>query len=273
MFNALVRIVFASSLAGLVEKPDSSRFHVGRLSAQAICESSGLVASRQHAGVFWTMNDSGNPPVLYAVKESGDLIREFPVDAKNVDWEDLAIDDEGQIYIGDMGNNTLKRDEVIVYKVKEPDPSKPPDGKLRIKASWRLRYPEKPFDCESLFVLKGKAYVLAKRLNGSVAQVYSFDLKQTNHPITLQHVTDIPSIRAPVTAADVSADGKRLAILTLLGPYILEIDGDVTRLANAPARYSRFLSPNMEAACFVPEGLLVTTESRDVLLFRERDFR
>jgi hypothetical protein len=28
----------------------------------------------------------------------------------------------------------------------------------------------------------------------------------------------------------------------------------------------------MEAACFVDDGLLVTTEARDIFLFRDKDF-
>jgi hypothetical protein len=260
---------------GLAQQTQST-FRVGRIRTEAIRESSGLVASRRHAGVFWTINDSGNAPVLYAISRTGDLIREFPVKAENSDWEDLAIDDEGRIYIADTGNNAGQREEVRVLRVDEPDPRAPVNGKpapLRVQASWRLTYPEKPFDCESLFVLDGKGYVIPKRLNASPAEIYAFDLAAAQRPIALKRVVEIASIRAPVAAADVSPDGKRLALLTLLGPYVLDINGDVSRAAKATPRYSRFISSNAEAACFVEEGLLVTTESRDVLLFRDADFK
>ena len=36
-----------------------------------IRESSGIVASRQFEGVYWTLNDSGNPATLYATKLNG----------------------------------------------------------------------------------------------------------------------------------------------------------------------------------------------------------
>jgi hypothetical protein len=82
-----------------------------------------------------------------------------------------------------------------------------------------------------------------------------------------------PAIRAPVTAADLSPDGKRLAVLTVLGPYLVELEGgDVTRAGASPMRVARFIQPVMEAACLVPEGLLVVTESREILLFREQQF-
>jgi hypothetical protein len=38
-------------------------------------------------------------------------------DATNVDWEDLASDQEGNIYIGDFGNNDNLRKDLCIYKV------------------------------------------------------------------------------------------------------------------------------------------------------------
>jgi hypothetical protein len=256
-----------------------SKFRVGRIAAPAISESSGLVASRKHAGVFWAHNDSGNPPSLFAVTREGELIREFAVDAKNVDWEDLAIDDAGRLYIADVGNNTRKRTEVQVYRVDEPaDPRAPAKGAarsapLRVNRTWRLTYPgDKPFDCESLFVWLGKGYVFPKRLSTAPAELFSFDLDSPARVQRLTKVADVPPVRAPVTAADVSADGKQLAVLTVFGPYIFDINGDVASIGKARVRHSRYVDPKMEAACFVPEGLLVTNEDRDVFLFRYEHF-
>jgi hypothetical protein len=261
------------------EPQTSPTFRIGRITAPAIPESSGLVASRKHAGVFWTHNDSGNPPALFAITRKGELIREFPVDAKNVDWEDVALDDAGRLYIADMGNNNRKRTEVQVYRVDEPDPgaaaaTRPTTrpAPLRVSRTWRLRYPSGPFDCESLFIWQGKGYVLPKRLSTGPAELYCFDLASPARVQTLKKVADIPAVRAPITAADISPDGKQLAILTLFGPFIFNIDGDVASIGKAKVRRSQYLDPHMEASCFVPEGLLVTNEDRDVFLFRWEHF-
>ena len=277
---SLLAVSYAS--AGIVssstkpsDPPVASKFRVGRITAPQIPESSGIVASRKHAGVFWTHNDSDNPPSLFAITRDGQLIREYPVEAKNVDWEDIALDDAGHLFIADMGNNRRKRTEVQVYRVDEPDPRQPIHGRvpsLRVTRSWRLMYPDAPFDCESLFVWKGKGYVLPKRLSKSPAELLSFDLDSPARVQTLKKVAEIPVMRAPVTAADISADGNRLAILTLAGPYIFDINGDVESVGRATARYSRYFDLHIEAVCFVPEGLLVTNEGRDVFLFRNEDF-
>jgi hypothetical protein len=278
---AIILIAQCCVAAGLVDagpstKPASeSKFRIGRIRALAISESSGLVASRRHPGVFWTINDSGNAPILYAISQTGDLIREFPVAAENTDWEDLAIDDAGRLYIADMGNNSGERKQVRVLRVDEPDPRAPVRGKaapLRVAASWRLDYPDKPFDCEALFVLNDKGYVMPKRL-ASAAEVYAFDLAPASRAVKLERVAELPAVRAPVTAADVSPDGKRLAVLTVFGPYLFDIERDITRAAKATPRHSRYILYNMEAACFAENGLLVTTESRDILLFRDEHFK
>ena len=252
------------------------RFRAGRLDAPAIAESSGLVASRVHAGVFWTHNDSGNPPELFAVTAAGKLLRTYAVAAKNVDWEDVAIDDRGRLYLADVGNNGRDRREVYVHAVAEPDPAAapPPAGRaaaLPVERTWTLRYPGQPFDAESLVVHKGVGYLIAKQLDFRKATVYAFDLDPAKPAQTLRAVVDLP-VRFPVTAADWSADGRWLAVMTVRGPYLFRVDGDVAAAAKVEPKQVTFVSPKMEACAVTADGVLATTEDRDVLLFRWKDF-
>src|SRR5437762_6127086 len=90
-----------------------------------IKESSGVVASRRYADVFWTHNDGGGPKkqVLYAIGRQGNTRASFPVIGVTLhDWEDIAIGDAGHLFIGDIGNNDAKRDTLAVYEIKEPNP-------------------------------------------------------------------------------------------------------------------------------------------------------
>ena len=88
------------------------------LQSDAISESSGLVASRTHDGVFWTHNDSGDAPRIFAIDRSGALLAEVVVEgARNRDWEDIAIDDTGHLFLADIGNNGSQRLDLTVYKV------------------------------------------------------------------------------------------------------------------------------------------------------------
>src|SRR5687768_5727945 len=130
-----------------------------RIDHPAIRESSGIVASRKHPGVFWTHNDSGNGPSIYAITREGKLIAEYTIRATNSDWEDIATDDGGHLYIGEIGNNA-RRKQIAVYQIDEPDvggtPTTQPSDPIKLTGSWQLRFPGgNQFDCESLFVHDG----------------------------------------------------------------------------------------------------------------------
>ena len=92
-------------------------------------ESSGLGASRTYPGVFWTHNDSGDEPRLYALDADAALLATIEVigaDAR--DWEAMTlgrcptVSDRSCLYVADMGDNRSVRESVALYIVEEPDP-------------------------------------------------------------------------------------------------------------------------------------------------------
>jgi hypothetical protein len=256
------------------------KFKLGRIDHKAVTESSGLAASRKHPGVYWTHNDSGNGAFVFAITREGSFLAEYPVaTVRNNDWEAVATDDQGHLYIADIGNNDLKRDRAIVYRLDEPDPAaagaKGKGPPLRVNQVWRLKYPDKPFDAESLFIHRGKGYVVSKLLNGRNAGLYRFDLASAGaDAATLEHVCDLP-IRSPVTDASVSPDGKRLAVLSVTGPNVFQIDGDVANAAKVQPAHVTYFDPgdmNMEGVCFTDGGLLASTEQGQMLFFEDKYF-
>ncbi len=247
---------------------------IGRIASARITESSGIVASRQFPGVLWTHNDGGGgrKQVLYAIDRTGKSIGEFILaDVLLHDWEDIAIDDANHLFIGDLGNNELKRTELAVHQLDEPDP-KHGVNFVQIKRSWRLRYPGKPFDCESLFVWKGYGYVISKVVDDARAQIFRFPLSDTKEPLTLELVATT-KIESPVTGADISPDGRLLALVAKSGAFVYRIDGDVTKVIQGKPHQTRFRHEHIEACCFVEDGLLATAESREIYLFTDPEFR
>lgn len=240
---------------------------VGTIDSPVIRESSGLVRSRKYPGVYWTHNDSGNSATIFAITREGKLISQFEIDAPNTDWEDIALDDSGNLYLADIGNNTVNRSQVQIYRLPEPDPhSAPSQKKLKIDRIWRITYPDKPFDAESLCVWGETGYILSKHRDGSESGIYRFSLKANERPIDLEKLGVLP-IRVPVTGADISPDGKWLAVMTVAGPHVFEIDGEVTRAGKGRSRSMIFLDPVCESVCFVPGGLLASTEGRRMVFF------
>jgi hypothetical protein len=239
-----------------------------------IKESSGVVASRRYADVFWTHNDGGGPKkqVLYAIDREGNTRASFPVTGVTLhDWEDIAIDGAGHLYIADIGNNDSKRDTLAVYVIDEPNPQAGA-GPISLKRAWKLKFPQAPFDCESLFVWKDYGYVVSKVFDNAHAQIFRFPLKETNRPLTLELVATT-KIESPATGADISADGTLLGLVAKNGAYVFRIDGDVARVNNANPHHTKLKDEHIEGCCFVPEGLLVTSERRTIFLFTDPAFR
>ena len=70
------------------------------------------------SGLIWVIEDSGNKARLIGLNISGKPARTIKIkNAKNHDWEDLTSDKEGNIYIGDFGNNNGTRTDLKVYRI------------------------------------------------------------------------------------------------------------------------------------------------------------
>ena len=214
-------------------------FESRRLQGDAISESSGLVASRTHDGVFWTHNDSGDAPRIFAIDHSGALLAEVMVEgARNQDWEDIAIDDAGHLFLADIGNNGSQRLDLTVYKVPEPDPRSGVRS-VQVQSALRYRYANQVigtsaqnFDAESLIWHGGALYVFTKRRTDTQSEVYRLEDRAVGEPQVLQSLGTIelgvdgmnPGL-ARATAADVSSDGRCVALLTYGAIHLFESTG------------------------------------------------
>jgi len=87
---------------------------------QEIKESSGLVVTGPNS--LWSHNDAGNSNQLFCFDTTGNLIRTLTItNVENIDWEDLAVDDDKNIYIDDAGNNDNDRHDLAIHIITNPD--------------------------------------------------------------------------------------------------------------------------------------------------------
>lgn len=249
----------------------SGVWRVGSIASWAITESSGLSTCGSDTNVFWTHNDGGRRS-LYAITRTGKTVAEFVVDVPRVaDWEDISRDAQGHLYLADIGNNEARRSQLSVHQFAEPDPMKPGRAVV-VTRSWQLSFPAKPFDCESLFIWQGYGYVISKAFKDGAAEIYRFPLADSNAVIVLEFVAKLP-VTSPVTGADLSSDGKMLGLVCKSGAYLFRVDGDVRRAATATPQRVKFREGQLEGCCFVPEGLLATSEQREIFLFTYEAFQ
>ena len=81
-------------------------------------EVSGIIYSEK-TNVLWTLEDSGNANAIYGLNaENGSLEKTITIEnTQNIDWEDITKDSEGNLYIGDFGNNDNDRQDLCIYKI------------------------------------------------------------------------------------------------------------------------------------------------------------
>lgn len=270
---ALLSTCLANHAVGFTNQIGRDVLEVGKVVQPAMTEVSGIVASRQHPGTFWIHTDGGKQSALVAIDRDGQTLGKFDVGGQFKDWEDIAIDDQGHLYLADIGNNDAERTELRVHRVAEPDPkAKAKKGKLKSDQTWRLRFPVAPFDCESLFIVGTNGFVISKVFENAQARIYRFPLTPSKEPVSLVEVSVLP-ITSPVTGADVSPDGTRLGIVAKNGAYVFQIDGDPANAGRRGRFHTPFANQKVEGCTFVADGLLATAETRSIYVFTHPAFR
>lgn len=265
--SALIALLFTVPVVEAQEQVADGVYLLGRFQNTNITESSGVIPS--HRGkVFWTHNDGNDG--IFAITREGRSLGKWSIGARTEDFEDIAWS-PGRLYIADIGNNLLTRSNVFVYAVPEPGPTF--SGSLPIKARWRLRYPDGVrFDAESLLVHRRNGYVIAKDLIGGAARVYRFPLRPRGGAFTLEPQCEL-NVDDSVSGADLSRDARRLALITSQGAYLFELPAGIPATGRLePTLFVPFELDRMEACCFTRDGLLVTAETGELLLFTDPQF-
>ncbi|KRA30896.1 MULTISPECIES: hypothetical protein [unclassified Nocardioides] len=128
-----------------------------------IVESSGLVA---RDGLVVTVNDSGDSNRIFTVDPAtGDTVgvTRWQGDARDI--EAIAPAGDGEVYVGDIGDNAATREEIEIARVPFGRGNQDVDA-----ATYDLVYPDGPHDAETLLVhpKTGQVFVVAKEFIGRI---------------------------------------------------------------------------------------------------------
>jgi hypothetical protein len=233
-FRSLLLSIAALALAGCNASPPPFAQLSGLILAPRLDEISGMAASRAHDDTLWVANDGGNAADLHAIGLRGGLQATFHVaGVANTDWEDLAAFDlEGRHYllIADTGDNGGLRKTLQLHVIEEPGALA--DGTVRPAWSIAFRWPDGPRDCEAVAVDAERGEILLVSKRRQPPELWSLPLRPRDRSLLvarrLGHLAGVPQpdaealredaraarIRNQVTAADLSPDGRTLAVLT-----------------------------------------------------------
>lgn len=265
----------------------------GVVTQEAIGEISGLAASRTFPGQYWAINDSGNDAELHLVDGRGRHQGRVPLPVPNVDWEDMAsFELEGRRYVlvADTGDNGGLREELALHVLEEPAAL---DAPARLAWTLRFRWPDGPRDCEAVAVDPVRGEVLLVSKKRVPPELFRLPLRAPQaQPAVAERLGTLAGIeqpdagdlrrnpvfgryRAQVTAADLSPNGRVLAVLNYRAVHFLVRDPDggwTQALARPPSHRVLPWLPQAEAVAFATDGrsLVVGSEQLPSPLLRYR---
>lgn len=188
-----------------------------------LAENSGMVVLND--SLFMFHNDSGHEPCVYLVDDRCALLKKICIrNAKNIDWEDAAVDSKGFIYLADMGNNRNNRKTVQVYKFHQDLLFQENDhitaDKIEITYAGNFPPSDLMYDVESIYWHNDSLYFFSKNRRvpfDGISWVFSIP----DQPGMYDHVEPMDSVRIPgisrytswVTSADFEAASGTLLLL------------------------------------------------------------
>lgn len=275
----LVYLFLRSFFSACPGEKDNAHFNCAKKSYKAerfgklpkkINESSGLELA-EGKDDFWTINDGGGSPSLYKIDINGCLLDSVRIpNTSNIDWEDLAKDSLGNIYIGDFGNNLNARKNLRIYKVNK-DFSRVDTIKFAYpdQKDFPPEYENRNFDVEAFFWYSSKLYLISKNRGKGPVKLYGLpDLSGEYKALLIQ---ELP-INGMVTAADINDNGTEVAILTYGKVYFFDIEnvnGKLHLNSKSCRKFNR--SGQSEAIVYLKnDDVLITNENRKVFLFHQR---
>lgn len=257
----------------------------GLVTDRALDEISGLAASRTHPGHYWAINDSGNSAELQLMDGKGQHRGSVPlIGVANIDWEDLAsfeLDGRRYLLIADTGDNGGIRQDLVLHVVEEPT-----DLGQAATVAWSLpfRWPDGPRDCEAAAVDPQRGEVLLISKKRVPPELFRVPLRPTGVQAVAAHLGNLPGIeqpdagdlrrspiygryRAQVTAADLSPNGRVLAVLNYRSVhFIVRLrNGDWAQALRAkPSQLPLPWMPQAEAIAFATDGLSLVIGSEQL---------
>jgi hypothetical protein len=228
----------------------------GEIDNLDIDEASGLIASNNLEGYFWTHNDSGDLNRIFLIDKTAKWKGTYYLNgAENRDWEDIAIDkaanNENYLYLADIGDNFANyNNSYVIYKVKEPNslPTNIGNQYLDNIEKIRFKYPDGSRDAETLLIdhATKDMYIVTKR--EAKVRVYQLPYPQsTTVENTAIFIAELPfglplaGVPTGATAGDISTDNTEIIIKNYFQIFYWKLAKNETIKAALSRSYDKLL--------------------------------
>ncbi len=258
----------------------------------AISENSGIIRAQNTDQAIWTHNNSGGKPTvfLFSQKTGKTIGTAQLVDAKNVDWEDIANFRDGEqnfIAVADIGDNLKNRQSYQLFIFSEPELESPDhdeptvqDFKIKDWTQINFQYEDGPRNSEAIsidfasrqIIIFEKVYVNQKDIPG----IYLLDFPDeiTDETLTAKRIGQLPTKN--ITAMDISSDATRIIARTYTHGLLFVRDQEQTWTDafqnNQPKHFALPLQRQGEGVCFSKDetSILCSSEFKKAPIWKMR---
>ncbi len=237
-----------------------------------ICESSALVKPEPEIDLYYTLNDSGSNPEIFAINGSGKLLDSMTIPSTtNKDWEEMLYYKDALqnpfVVIGDIGNNGSRRKDLCVY---EYDITRSTTIKHAFSYADQTQFPpvkdSLDYDCEAFFRRDSSYYFISKNRGTTAVKLYQLAQDTSAHRA---YVKQYINFKGMVTACSVFKDAlgkEKIAVLLYGRIFLFHINDSGNGIKLSPYGVIKFPSGGQcEGICWQNETELRATNERGKL--------
>lgn len=238
-------------------------------------EISGMVYHKE-TDKIWMLQDKGNASELYAYTKEGVFAQTLTINQQeNTDWEDLSQDVNGNLYIGNFGNNANDRQDLSILKI---DHSQLNESRITVSQTTTFNYedqkdfpPKKSqllYDCEAFVTTKDAFYLFTKnRAKGFDGTFFVYKIPNKEGHFTAKKIATLTTCgqyrTCAITGASINAEENEIALLTHDKVLIIPFHNDESFQQNAIKEYNLGHQTQKEAITYLDNETLFIADEKE----------
>lgn len=201
-------------------------------------EVSGMIF-HQPTQKLWMLQDKGNASELYVYSTEGIFEQTITINnQENMDWEDLSQDAQGNIYIGEFGNNDNERKDLRILKLHYNELK---NTSVNVSQTTTFYYedqkdfpPKKSnlmYDCEAFITTENAFYLFTKnRSKGFEGSFYVYKIPNQEGHFKAEKIAALKTCgqykSCAITGAALNTESNQIALITHDKVFLIPFKND-----------------------------------------------